>query len=161
MPPQKKPPPKTQQKKMNPKLNIGLASDHAGFELKETVAAHLAAKGFALQDYGTHSLASCDYPDYAHALGQAVTEGRVDYGVAICGSGQGICMTVNKHAHVRGALVWAPELAEMTRRHNDANVLCLPARYISAETALQIVETFFATEFEGGRHQNRIDKIDL
>lgn len=146
---------------MQASIKVGLASDHAGFELKEFVSAHLASKGMDLVDFGTHSLASTDYPDYAHALGTAVTEGRVDFGVAICGSGQGICMTVNKHAHVRGALVWAPELAEMTRRHNNANVLCLPARYISQETAQAIVETFFATEFEGGRHQGRIDKIDL
>jgi ribose 5-phosphate isomerase B len=142
-------------------IKVGLASDHAGFELKTSVANYLAAQGMELQDYGTHSLASCDYPDYAHALGVAIGTGEVAYGVAICGSGQGICMTVNKHAHVRGALVWAPELAEMTRRHNDANVLCLPARYITPETALEIVRIFFATEFEGGRHQNRIDKIDL
>lgn len=146
---------------MQASIKVGLASDHAGFELKEYVSAFLATKGMELVDFGTHSLASTDYPDYAHALGTAVTEGRVDYGVAICGSGQGICMTVNKHAHVRGALVWAPELAEMTRRHNNANVLCLPARYISEDTAKAIVETFFATEFEGGRHQGRIDKIDL
>jgi ribose 5-phosphate isomerase B len=149
---------------MRPSINVskvGLASDHAGFELKEQVAAMLAEKGLAIQDFGTNSLTSTDYPDYAHALGRAITTGDVDYGVAICGSGQGICMTVNKHLHVRGALVWAPELAEMTRRHNNANVLCLPARYISLETAKEIVDVFFATEFEGGRHQTRIDKIDL
>lgn len=148
---------------MSPSIKgkVGLASDHAGFELKEQVAAMLAEKGIAIQDFGTNSLTSTDYPDYAHALGRAITDGSVEYGVAICGSGQGICMTVNKHAHVRGALVWAPELAEMTRRHNNANVLCLPARYISLETAKEIVDVFFATEFEGGRHQTRIDKIDL
>lgn len=148
---------------MSPSIKgkVGLASDHAGFELKEQVAAMLAEKGMAIQDFGTNSLTSTDYPDYAHALGRAITDGSVEYGVAICGSGQGICMTVNKHAHVRGALVWAPELAEMTRRHNNANVLCLPARYISLETAKEIVDVFFATEFEGGRHQTRIDKIDL
>lgn len=148
---------------MSPSIKgkVGLASDHAGFELKEQVAAMLAEKGMAIQDFGTNSLTSTDYPDYAHALGRAITDGSVEYGVAICGSGQGICMTVNKHAHVRGALVWAPELAEMTRRHNNANVLCLPARYISLEAAKEIVDVFFATEFEGGRHQTRIDKIDL
>ena len=140
---------------------IGLASDHAGYELKEFVKTYLQGKGIAYKDFGTDSEASCDYPDYAHPLALAVEEGTCYPGIAICGSGEGISMALNKHQGIRAALVWIPEIAKMTRLHNDANVLVMPGRYIDTETASQIMEEFFNTEFEGGRHQKRIDKIPV
>ena len=140
---------------------IGLASDHAGFELKEYVKTWLEAKGYAYKDFGTYSTDSCDYPDFAHPLAEAVETGECYPGIAICGSGEGISMTLNKHQGIRAALVWIPEIAKMTRLHNDANVLVMPGRYIDTETASQIMEEFFNTEFEGGRHQKRIDKIPV
>lgn len=138
---------------------IGLASDHAGFALKEFVKQYLEEKGIAYKDYGTYSEESCDYPDFAHALGKAIDEGDVEQGVAVCGSGEGISMTLNKHLAVRAALVWMPEIAQMTRMHNDANVLVMPGRYLSNETAREITDKFFTTPFEGGRHVRRIEKI--
>ena len=140
---------------------IGLASDHAGYELKEYVKQWLTAKGWEYKDFGTYSTDSCDYPDFAHALANAVEEGECYPGIAICGSGEGISMTLNKHQGIRAALVWMPEIAHMTRLHNDANVLVMPGRYIDTDTAAAIMEEFFNTEFEGGRHQARIEKIPV
>lgn len=140
---------------------IGLASDHAGYELKEYVKQWLDAKGWEYKDFGTHSTASCDYPDFGHALALAVESGECYPGIAICGSGEGISMTLNKHQGIRAALCWIPEIAHMTRLHNDANVLVMPGRYINTDTAASILEEFFTTEFEGGRHQARIDKIPV
>lgn len=140
---------------------IGLASDHAGYELKQYVKQYLDEKGIAYKDYGTDSEASCDYPDYAHALANGMKDGEVSKGIAICGSGEGISMTLNKHAHVRAALVWIPEIAHMTRLHNDANVLVMPGRYINTDTAKGIMDEFLTTEFEGGRHINRVNKIAI
>ena len=140
---------------------IGLASDHAGFELKEYIKTWLEAKGYSFKDFGTYSADSCDYADYAHPLAEAVEAGECYPGIAICGSGEGISMTLNKHQGIRAALVWIPEIAKMTRLHNDANVLVMPGRYIDTDTAAQIMEEFFNTEFEGGRHQKRIDKIPV
>ena len=140
---------------------IGLASDHAGYELKQYVKQYLDEKGIAYKDYGTDSEASCDYPDYAHALANGLKDGEVNKGIAICGSGEGISMTLNKHAHVRAALVWIPEIAHMTRLHNDANVLVMPGRYIDTDTATGIMDEFLTTEFEGGRHINRVNKIAI
>ena len=140
---------------------IGLASDHAGFELKQYVKQYLDEKSIAYKDYGTDSEASCDYPDFAHALANGMKDGEVSKGIAICGSGEGISMTLNKHAHVRAALVWIPEIAHMTRLHNDANVLVMPGRYIDTDTAKGIMDEFLNTEFEGGRHINRINKIPV
>ncbi len=140
---------------------IGLASDHAGYELKEYVKSYLDEKGMAYKDYGTHSTESCDYPDYAHALARGIEGGEVETGVAVCGSGEGISMTLNKHQGIRAALVWQPEIAHMTRQHNDANVLVMPGRYISKETAREIMDEFFSTPFEGGRHIRRIEKIPV
>ena len=140
---------------------IGLASDHAGYELKQHVKQYLDEKGIAYKDYGTDSEASCDYPDYAHALANGMKNGEVNKGIAICGSGEGISMTLNKHAHVRAALVWIPEIAHMTRLHNDANVLVMPGRYIDTDTAKGIMDEFLTTEFEGGRHINRVNKIAI
>lgn len=140
---------------------IGLASDHAGYELKEYVKSYLEEKGMAYEDYGTYSTESCDYPDYAHALASGIEGGEVETGVAVCGSGEGISMTLNKHQGIRAALVWQPEIAHMTRQHNDANVLVMPGRYISKETAREIMDEFFSTPFEGGRHIRRIEKIPV
>ena len=140
---------------------IGLCSDHAGFELKEQVKAWLESKGLSYQDFGTHSTDSCDYPDYAHPMAQAVETGNVYPGIAICGTGNGIGMTLNKHQGIRAALCWNAEIAQLARAHNDANVLVMPGRFISWDEAEKILEVFFATEFEGGRHQRRIDKIPV
>lgn len=140
---------------------IGLASDHAGFELKQYVITYLEEKGIAYKDYGTYTTNSCDYPDYAHALARGIEQNEVEQGIAICGSGEGISMTLNKHQRIRAALVWIPEIAHMTRLHNDANVLVMPGRYIDTQTARQIMDEFFNTTFEGGRHIRRIEKIPV
>lgn len=140
---------------------IGLASDHAGFELKEFVKAYLEEKGLEYKDYGTYSEESCDYPDFAHALALGMEEGVCERGIAICGSGEGISMTLNKHQHIRAALVWTPEIAGLTRQHNDANVLVMPGRFISTDTARAIMDLFLTTEFEGGRHVRRVEKIPV
>ena len=138
---------------------IGLASDHAGFELKQYVKQWLEAKGLEYKDFGTYSTDSCDYPDFAHPL--AVEAGECYPGIAICGSGQGIGITLNKHQGIRAALCWIPEIAKLSRQHNNANVLVMPGRFIDTDMADKIMTEFFNTEFEGGRHQNRIDKIPV
>ena len=140
---------------------IGLASDHAGFELKEFVKQWLEQKGWEYKDFGTYSTASCDYPDFAHPLAEAVETGECYPGIAICGSGEGISMTLNKHQGIRAALCWIPEIARLARQHNDSNVLVMPGRFIDTATADQIMTEFFNTAFEGGRHQARIDKIPV
>lgn len=140
---------------------IGLASDHAGYELKEYVKQWLEAKGWEYKDFGTYSADSCDYADFAHPLAVAVENGECYPGIGICGSGEGISMTLNKHQGIRAGLCWTSEIAHMTRLHNDANVLVMPGRFIDKETATAILEEFFNTEFEGGRHQARIDKIPV
>lgn len=140
---------------------IGLASDHAGFELKEFVKQWLEQKGWEYKDFGTYSTASCDYPDFAHPLAEAVEAGECYPGIAICGSGEGISMTLNKHQGIRAALCWIPEIARLARQHNDSNVLVMPGRFIDTATADQIMTEFFNTAFEGGRHQARIDKIPV
>lgn len=136
-----------------------MASDHAGYEMKEALKPLVTSLGYNIIDYGTHSVESMDYPDTAHPLANAIENSQVDMGIAICGSGNGISMTLNKHQGVRAALCWLPELGALARQHNDANVLSLPARFISIEMARKIVEAFFATSFEGGRHQRRVEKI--
>ena len=140
-------------------MKIAIASDHAGYEMKELLAGWLAAKGHDVYDFGPHSTESVDYPDYAHPLAEAVEQGEADMGVALCGSGEGMAMTLNKHRGIRAALSWIPEIADITRRHNDANVVVLPARFIDNDTAVAIVDAFLQGEFEGGRHQARIDKM--
>ncbi len=140
---------------------IGLASDHAGFELKEFVKQWLEQKGWEYKDFGTYSTASCDYPDFAHPLAEAVEAGECYPGIAICGSGEGISMPLNKHQGIRAALCWIPEIARLARQHNDSNVLVMPGRFIDTATADQIMTEFFNTAFEGGRHQARIDKIPV
>ena len=140
---------------------IGLASDHAGFALKQFVKTYLEEKGYDYKDYGTYSEESCDYPDFGHALARGIENGEVFPGIAICGSGEGIAMTLNKHQSIRAGLAWIPEIAHLVRQHNDANVLVMPGRFISKETARQIMDEFLSTEFEGGRHQRRVEKIPV
>lgn len=140
------------------KLSIG--SDHAGFEMKENIKNYLSQKGISLTDRGTHSLESTDYPDYAHLVAADVASGDAELGILLCGSANGVCMTANKHAHVRAALCWNDEVAVLARLHNNANVICIPARFVDDATAFKMVETFLKTEFEGGRHAKRVDKID-
>ena len=141
------------------KKTIGIACDHAGFEYKEIVIKHLKDKGFSVNDYGCFSSDSVDYPDFAHQLAQSIEIGTNDLGIQFCGSGNGINMSANKHQAIRSALCWEVEIAELARLHNDANVCTMPARFISLEKALTIIERFINTDFEGGRHQRRVDKI--
>lgn len=138
---------------------LPIGSDHAGFQLKTKIIDFLAQKGIEIKDFGCYSADSIDYPDYGHPVARFVEEHPYTLGIVICGSGNGINMTANKHAGIRSALCWKKEIASLARQHNDANILALPARFLSTEEALEIVETFLNTAFEGGRHQNRIDKI--
>lgn len=138
---------------------IAFASDHAGYELKKKLERYVEEKGYAVKDFGTDSEASCDYPDYAHPAAEAVEKGECAFGIAMCGSGNGIQMTLNKHQGIRAALCWLPELAALAKQHNNANILVLPARFISEDEAKKIVDAYLGAEFEGGRHQRRIDKI--
>lgn len=138
---------------------IPIACDHAGFDLKEIIKQHLQDKGFEVIDFGTHSSESVDYPDFAHHVGKAVNDKVYQRGIVVCGSGNGVQMTVNKYPGVRCALCWDPEIARLARQHNDANVLSMPARFISTETALSILDDYLNTPFEGGRHQRRVEKI--
>ncbi len=140
-----------------PKVAIG--SDHAGFSLKQLLKKWLEGQGFEVQDVGTHSAERADYPDFAHAVGEAVGDGAVEWGVVICGSGNGVCMTANKHRGVRAALAWNEEIARLAKAHNNANVICLPARFIHPVDAVTILYRYLHTEFEGGRHQRRVEKI--
>ena len=137
-----------------------IASDHAGFELKQEVIKWLEEFGFEVKDYGTYSTESCDYPDFAHQVGRAVNSGECKRGIVICGSGEGVSMTVNKYPNVRCGLCWTKEIAHLIRQHNNANVLAMPGRFISVEVAHEIVNEFLNTEFEGGRHERRVAKIN-
>ncbi|MCX6352726.1 MAG: ribose 5-phosphate isomerase B [Bacteroidetes bacterium] len=139
---------------------IAIACDHAGFELKENLTPFLQSElGFKLIDLGTNSPDSVDYPDFAHALAAKVEHNEAAFGILICGSGNGVCITANKHKGVRAAMAWLPEIATLARQHNDANVICLPARYISTTDAEAILKAFFSATFEGGRHERRVEKI--
>jgi ribose 5-phosphate isomerase B len=140
---------------------IPIGSDHAGFELKKQVIDWLVEQGFEPHDKGCFSAESVDYPDFGHAVANSVELGEAELGIVICGSGNGINMSVNKHQSIRGALCWEVEIAALARQHNNANILALPARFISEEKALEIIFTFLNTEFEGGRHQKRIEKITV
>ena len=142
-------------------MKIAIACDHAGYEFKEKLVEYLKSNGHEVKDFGTHSSESMDYPDTAHPMAAAVEKGEFDKGIALCGSGNGICMTANKHQGIRSALCWCTEIAKLARQHNNANVCSLPARFIPYETAREIVDCFLTTEFEGGRHQRRIDKIPV
>jgi len=138
---------------------IAIGSDHAGYELKEIIKEYLTAKGFFLEDKGCFNLDSVDYPDFAHPTAIAVEKNEVDFGILICGSANGVSITANKHQGVRAAIAWQPEIAALAKQHNDANILSLPARFISVELAKKIVDAYINTEFEGGRHGRRVDKI--
>jgi len=138
---------------------IGMASDHAGFEMKEAIKSRLEKAGYEVKDFGTYSADSCDYADYAHPLASAISKGELVRGVAFCGSGNGINMTLNHHTDVRSAYCWNVEIAALARQHNDANVCVMPARFLDEETCWAITEKYLNTDFEGGRHQKRIDKI--
>lgn len=140
---------------------IAIASDHAGYDLKTILKPYLAEKGYELVDFGTDSPDSCDYADYAHPAALAVESGKCDTGIGICGSGNGMQMTLNKHQGIRAALCWIPEIAELARQHNNANFLVLPARFISEEEAKTLVDVYLSTPFEGGRHERRIKKIPV
>lgn len=141
-------------------MKIIIASDHAGYELKESIIRHFANE-FEWENMGTYSSESVDYPDFAHPLAEKISNGENKYGILICGTGNGIGMTANKHANVRAALCWNVDIAALARQHNDANILVLPARFITEEDAFKVVKTFFSTEFEGGRHQRRVEKINI
>ena len=143
-----------------PGERIPIASDHAGFELKERLRVALAEMGYAVEDIGTHSTASTDYPDYAHPLAQEVSDGQAVRGILLCGTGLGMSYVANRYPGVRAAVAWNPEVAALARKHNDANVLVLPARFVSDEDALAILQVWLTTPFEGGRHQGRVAKIE-
>lgn len=138
---------------------IPIGADHAGFSLKEELISYLKNIGYELKDFGCYSEDSIDYPDYAHPVAEMVENNPGMLGIIICGSGNGINMTANKHQGIRSALCWKKEIAQLAREHNDANIIALPARFISTEEAIEMVDTFLTTSFEGGRHQRRVDKI--
>ena len=139
--------------------NIAIGSDHAGFNYKEAIKDHLTQAGFEVNDLGTFTDASCDYPDYAHAVASAVEAGVSLFGVLVCGSANGVAITANKHAGIRAAICWEKEIAILARAHNDANIICVPARFVPVDAALEMVDVFLSTEFEGGRHATRVGKI--
>lgn len=139
---------------------IPIACDHAGFELKQQVIKYLTDNQYNIKDYGTFSPESVDYPDMVHPLGRDINNGVFERGIVICGTGNGVQMTVNKYSNVRCALCWIPEIAALARQHNNANILAMPARFIDTQTAIEIVKTFLDTDFEGGRHQRRVEKIN-
>lgn len=140
---------------------IGLACDHAGFPLKQFVIQYLESKGYQYKDFGTYSDTSCDYPDFAHPLAEAVESGECYPGIAICGSGEGMAMTLNKHQGIRAGLAWCKDVAGLIRQHNNANILVMPGRFIDNKTAEKIMDEFFKTPFEGGRHKRRVEKIPV
>jgi len=145
---------------MEQKKKLALAADHAGFELKEQLKTYLTQeKGYEVKDFGTYSAESSDYPDYAHPLARSIIKGEFELGISVCGSGNGINMTLNKHKGIRSALCWKPAIAKLAREHNNANVCALPGRFINFDEAKDIVDIFLKATFEGGRHQRRIDKM--
>ncbi len=141
------------------KQKIAIGSDHAGYEMKEGIKTLLQKQGFEIADFGTNSTESTDYPDFAHPVASAVEKGEKEFGILICGSANGVAMTANKHQGIRAAICWNEELASLARQHNNANILCLPARFIKMELAEKIVDQFLKVSFEGGRHLRRVDKI--
>ncbi|MBN9350949.1 MAG: ribose 5-phosphate isomerase B [Chitinophagaceae bacterium] len=145
----------------NLKLPVAIGSDHAGFQFKEFLKSFLESENIPFKDLGTHSPDSVDYPDFAHPVSDAVENGAASFGILICGSGNGVAMSANKHAGIRAALCWQEEIAKLARKHNDANVICLPARFISMDEGKELVRAFMLTEFEGGRHERRVNKIPL
>jgi ribose 5-phosphate isomerase B len=142
-------------------MKVAIGSDHAGFQLKEKLKAYLQSKGFEVKDFGAYSEERADYPDFAHPVANAVGTNEMERGVLICGSGNGVNITANKHRNVRSALCWNEEIAKLARQHNNANIIALPARYIMESEAEKCVDAFFSTDFEGGRHTERVQKIEL
>ena len=142
-------------------MTISIGNDHAGTEYKQAIVEHLKAKGYTINNYGTDSNESVDYPDFVHPVAQDVEANKVDFGIIVCGSGNGANMTANKHQGVRSALCWTKEITALARQHNNANVLSIPARFTTQQQAIEMVDTFLNTKFEGGRHQNRVDKIRI
>lgn len=144
---------------MHNKIVIALGGDHAGYKHKQAIAAYLSKSGYEVKDFGPFSEQSVDYPDFAHPVAKSVDTGKISLGIVVCGSGNGVCMVVNKYKNVRGALCWKNEIAKLARTHNDANVLCIPARFVSEKLAKSMVKIFIETSFEGGRHAARVNKI--
>jgi ribose 5-phosphate isomerase B len=138
-------------------IKLAIGADHAGFEYKEILKAFLA--DYQVTDFGTHSLDSVDYPDFAHPVASSVEKGEADFGILVCGSAQGVALTANKHQGIRAAVAWLTDIAKLSRQHNNANVICIPARFVSPELAKEMVTAFLETPFEGGRHTNRVNKI--
>ncbi|MEL0644375.1 ribose 5-phosphate isomerase B [Olleya sp. Ti.3.14] len=142
-------------------MKISIGNDHAGTDYKFAIVKHLEAKGYTVNNYGTDQTDSVDYPDFVHPVANDVANNTVDFGILICGSANGVAMTANKHQKVRAGICWTKEITELTRQHNDANIICIPARYTAVQQAIAMVDTFLETKFEGGRHQNRVDKIPV
>ncbi|WP_299223520.1 ribose 5-phosphate isomerase B [uncultured Psychroserpens sp.] len=142
-------------------MTISIGNDHAGTEYKQAIQTYLESKGFTVNNYGTNANDSVDYPDFVHPVAADVSESKVKFGILICGSANGVAMTANKHQKVRAGICWTKEITELTRQHNNANICCIPARFTAIQQAIQIVDIFLNTEFEGGRHQKRVDKIPI
>ena len=143
----------------DPSKPIALGADHAGVAYKKEVIEWLEKKGYQVKDFGTYTTDSVDYPDFAHPTAASVETGEAAFGILFCGSANGVAITANKHASIRAGLCWLPEVAELTRLHNDANIICIPARFVDVESAIEMIDLFMTTAFEGGRHQGRVDKI--
>ncbi len=142
-------------------MKVAFACDHAGYELKEFLIGLMRERGYEIADFGTHSTESCDYPDYAHPAAAAVESGECAFGVAMCGSGNGISMTLNKHQGIRAALCWLPEIAALAKQHNNANILVIPARFVSRDEAVEILDAYLDATYEDGRHERRVAKIPM
>ncbi len=142
-------------------MKIAIGNDHAGYELKLVLADWLKEQGYDVKDYGTDSSEAADYPDFMHPVAGSVEKGEFDFGVLICGSGQGASITANKHQGIRATICWMPEIAALARSHNDANIICLPGRFLEKDIAIEILKVFLDTSFDGGRHQRRIDKVPI
>ena len=146
-------------KKFDHSKPIALGADHAGYEYKEAIKSHLEKKDMQVKDFGTHSPGSVDYPDFAHPTASSVENNETSFGILVCGSANGVAITANKHAAIRAAICWKPELATLSRLHNNANIICIPSRFVSLSETLEMIDLFIATEFEGGRHEERVNKI--
>ena len=146
---------------MDNNKTIGIGCDHAGYIYKEKIKAYLEPLGWTILDFGTKSTESVDYPDFVHPVAESIEAGKASLGILVCGSGNGVAMTANKHPHIRAAIAWKPELASLARQHNNANAIAIPARFVSEDDAIEMVEVFLNTPFEGGRHTRRVEKIAL
>lgn len=142
-------------------MTIAIGNDHAGTDYKFEILKHLKSKGYIINNYGTDANDSVDYPDFVHPVADDVANNKAEFGILICGSANGVAMTANKHQKIRAGICWTKEITELTRQHNNANIICIPARYTAVQQAIAMVDTFLETKFEGGRHQNRVDKIPV